>query len=143
MSNERKQDARDVGSDSPPSKAVSEQQRAGERGGSRAEGGASTSDQPAQTSGGRDPAHEHEPTARRSFGDGQDPNAQGDGEPGPEQLKQRPSLQGAAGGAGGGQPRGSQRGGAEEQAQTGEPTGEHTRAGRQRASGDRDPQRPA
>lgn len=60
--------------------------------------------QPPQTSGRRDPAHEHEPTVRKGYENAQNPERQGDGDPGPDQVRESSSQQGDAGsgGTGGG-----------------------------------------
>jgi hypothetical protein len=139
MASEHK-DAKDVGSRSPASESAKEQRMSGTSGGAQASGESSQDGgkQPPQTSGRRDPAHEHDGAVRRGYEAAQDPERQGDGDPGPEQVRDSSSMQGL-GGAGGGSGRGGQ---AEERAQSGEPQGEHTRQGRQKSPGDRDPQQP-
>jgi hypothetical protein len=135
---EKNRSAKDVGSESPPSESAKEQRMSGASGGPQASGSGSSERQPPQTSGRRDPAHEHDGTVRRSFDPGQDPNRQGDGDPGPEQIRNSDAMQGAAGGAGGGLGLGGRN---EETAQSGEPQGGHTGSGQQ-APGDREPQQP-
>jgi hypothetical protein len=44
--------------------------------------------QPPQTSGRRDPAHEHESTVREGYDAAQEPEKQGDGDPGTEQISE-------------------------------------------------------
>jgi hypothetical protein len=138
-SRERK-DARDVGSDSPARGSAKKQNIEGERGGPReAQTPPRTEKQPPQASGRRSRKHEHAPQQRKSFGPGEDPAEQGDGEPRPHQVKQESGMQGAAGGSGaGGRAAGTEDKQAD--AEGGEPQSEHTRAGRQKSPGDRDPQ---
>jgi hypothetical protein len=136
-----KRSAKDLGSRSPASESAKEQRMSGTSGGPQASGEPSKTGgkQPPQTSGRRDPAHEHEGTVRRGYEAAQDPERQGDGDPGPDQIRESSSMQGH-GGAGGGSGTGGQ---AEERGQSGEPQGEHTRSGRQKNPGDRDPQQPS
>jgi hypothetical protein len=137
---EKDRSAKDVGSKSPPSESAKEQRMSGSKGGAQASGGSAGQDkQPPQTSGRRDPAHEHDGTVRKGYDAAQDPERQGDGDPGPEQIRDSSSMQGAAGGAGGGMGQGSRK---QESAQSGDPQDGHTRSGRQKAPGDRNPQQP-
>jgi hypothetical protein len=139
MAKDRK-DARDVGSQSPASESAKQQRMSGTSGGPQAGREAPrTEKQPPQTSGRRDPAHEHEGTVRKGYEAARDPEKQGDGDPGPDQLRKSSSMQGH-GGAGGG----SRKATVEEKtehAQAGEPQGDRAE-GRQREPGDRDPQQP-
>jgi hypothetical protein len=130
----------DVGSDSPASGSAKQQRMSGTSGGAQASSESGSGKQPPQTSGRRDPQHEHKGTVRKGYDAAQDPEKQGDGDPGPEQLKDSPSLQGH-GGAGGGS-RGASAERSTEQAQAGEPKGSRTASGRQQEPGDRDPQQP-
>ncbi|HSJ25638.1 MAG TPA: hypothetical protein VK929_13270 [Longimicrobiales bacterium] len=95
MANDNR-DARDVGSSSPASESAKDQRMSGESGGAQASGESSDSGgkQPPQTSGRRDPAHEHEGTVRRGYEAAQDPERQGDGDPGPDQVREDDSNQG-------------------------------------------------
>jgi hypothetical protein len=95
--------AKDVGSQSPASDSAKEQRMSGTSGGAQASGEPSESGgkQPPQTSGRRNPAHEHEGTVRKGYEAAQDPERQGDGDPGPDQIRESSSMQGH-GGAGGG-----------------------------------------
>jgi hypothetical protein len=56
-----------------------------------------TGKQPPQTSGRRDPAHEHDATVRKGYEAAQEPERQGDGDPGPDQIREQPSQQGHRG----------------------------------------------
>jgi hypothetical protein len=132
---------KDVGSDSPASESAKQQRMSGTSGGPQASGERGSGKQPPQTSGRRDPAHEHEGTVRKGYDAAQDPEKQGDGDPGPEQLKDSPSMQGH-GGAGGGS-RGASAEDTTERSHAGEPQGERTTGGRQKEPGDRDPQQPS
>jgi hypothetical protein len=137
-----KKNAKDVGSDSPASESAKQQRMSGTSGGAQASGESSSSggSQPPQTSGRRDPAHEHDATVRKGYEAAEEPEKQGDGDPGPDRIAEGSSQQGF-GGAGGGT--GTGTGGTKQQsAQAGEPQGEHSRSGRQKAPGDRDPQQP-
>lgn len=88
-------DAKDVGSRSPASKSAQEQRMSGTSGGAQAsESSKSGGKQPAQASGRRDPAHEHDGTVRRGYEAAQDPERQGDGDPGPDQVSESDSLKG-------------------------------------------------
>jgi hypothetical protein len=133
---------KDIGTDSPASTSAKEQRISGTQGGPRASREAPrTEKQPPQTSGRRSAAHEHAGTVRRGYDEAQDPDRQGDGDPGPDQLGRSDAVQGIGGGAG-------QRGRVpaehgEERAQGGEPQERHTREGRQKSPGDRDPQQPS
>jgi hypothetical protein len=138
MEKDRK-DAWDVGSESPASERAKQQRMSGTSGGPQAGREAPrTEKQPPQTSGRRDPAHEHKGSVRKGYEAAEDPEQQGDGDPGPDRIRKASSQQGH-GGAGGGTGGGSTAG---ERAQAGEPKGAHTRSGRQRTPGDRDPQQP-
>lgn len=77
---------------------------------------------------------------RKGYEAAQNPERQGDGDPGPEQIAERSSLQGHAGRSHAG---GASPGDVTEQKQKGEPGGEHAREGRQKVAGDRDPSQPS
>jgi hypothetical protein len=98
-----------------------------------------TPGQPPQTSNRRDEAHEHEPTVRKGYEAAQNPEAQGDGDPGPEEIAERSSLQGHAGRSHGGPGRQQD---VTQQSQGGKPAGGRTPEGRQDVPGDRDPKQP-
>lgn len=92
--------AKDVGSDSPASEEAAEQTKSGMQGAPRGEGEAGGSDeQPSQSSGRSGPGPE--PYATKSFDKGSRPSDQGEGDPKPERVKERDSLQGQGRGAGG------------------------------------------
>jgi hypothetical protein len=78
MASEHK-DAKDVGSRSPASESAKEQRMSGTSGGAQASGESSQDGgkQPPQTSGRRDPAHEHDGAVRRGYEAAQDPERQG------------------------------------------------------------------
>jgi hypothetical protein len=121
---------------SPPSEAMKEQQIAGARGGPQQEREEpDTERQPPQTSNRRSKAHEHAPK-EREFSASNNPNDQGEGSPGPEQLKRQSSMQGHGGRSHSGAPKTPEK---DESSQRGEPKEEHTRGGRQKMPGDRDP----
>jgi hypothetical protein len=125
--------------DSSISDVAKQQRIAGTKSGPQ-EGRPEPSDrQPPQTSGRRSARHEHQRNVRRGYEASENPEAQGDGDPGPDQIRELPSLQGHAGRAHSG------RGGSNvtERAHGGEPAGGHTREGRQRLPGDRDPASPS
>lgn len=133
---------KDVGSESPGSRTAKEQRIAGTSSGPQeARDAPRTPKQPPQTSNRRGKRHEQEPTVRKGYEAAQNPEAQGDGDPGPEQIRERSSLQGHAGRNHGGGA--AQAGDRVEQSQRGEPQGGHTRSGRQNVPGDRDPQQPS
>lgn len=73
------------GDESPASKEAQQQGMSGQRG-AEAEQADGIGKQPAQTSGRRSAEHEQEPEERKSFTPSQAPSAQGDGDPGPEQI---------------------------------------------------------
>lgn len=142
---DRKRNAKDVGSDSPPSKVAKQQQMAGASGGpqqAKQRPKPENEKQPPQTSNRRGAAHEHDPQVEKGYQAAQNPERQGDGDPSPRTLKGSSTNQGIAGGAGG-RGRSASRERGEETAQSGEPQGRHTRHGRQHAPGDRDPQQPS
>lgn len=60
-----------------------------------------TEKQPAQTSGRRDPAHEHTASVRKGYDAAQDAEPQGDGDPGtdpgPDEVREQSSQQGHGG----------------------------------------------
>lgn len=129
---------KDAGRDAPGSKTAKEQRMAGMSSGPQeARDAPKTPKQPPQTSNRRGRAHEHEPTVRKGYEAAQNPERQGDGDPGPEQIRERSSLQGRAGRSHGGPGRAQD---VTEQAHGGHPAGGHTRAGRQHVPGDRDPE---
>src|SRR5687767_15091378 len=84
--------------DSPASKVAKEQSMAGASSGPQ-EGRQepSTEKQPPQTSNRRSAEHEHEAKVRKGYEASENPEAQGDGDLGPEQLKESSSMQGHAG----------------------------------------------
>jgi len=84
----------DIGKDSPAKGEAKEQSIAGDRGGPRAPQIRGVGKQPAQTSGRRSKRHEEPPKEAKSFSPEEAPSEQGEGEPSPEQLKERSSLQG-------------------------------------------------
>lgn len=106
-----------------------------------ARGAPRTPKQPPQTSNRHGKRHEHEPTVRKGYEAAEDPEAQGDGDPGPDRIRERSSLQGHAGRSHGHGP--AQADDKVERSQGGTPAGGHTRSGRQHVPGDRDPQQPA
>jgi hypothetical protein len=129
---------KDVGSDSPGSRIAKEQRMAGTSSGPQeGQDAPRTQKQPPQTSNRRGKAHEHEPTVRKGYEAAENPEAQGDGDPGPEQLGERSSLQGHAGRSHSGRTHASD---ITERSHEGTPSQGHTREGRQRVPGDRDPQ---
>jgi hypothetical protein len=96
---DRNRKPQDIGSDSPASESAKEQRIAGTKGGPQAgRQQPKTPKQPPQTSGRRDPAHEHAGTVRRGYEAARDPERQGDGDPGPGQIAEDPSQQGHRGG---------------------------------------------
>lgn len=127
----------DIGTDSPPTGEAKRQAITGARGGPRASQTRGVGKQPAQESGRRSSRHEHLPEEVKSFTPDEDPSEQGTGDPSPEQLKARSSLQGIGPRSGSHQSRGERT---EELAQQGPPDHGHTRAGRQRVPGQ--PNRP-
>jgi hypothetical protein len=133
---------KDVGSDAPGSRIAKEQRMAGMSSGPQeARDAPRTPKQPPQTSNRRGKAHEHEPTVRKGYEAAQNPERQGDGDPGPEQIRERSSLQGHAGRShGSGATRAEDK---VERSQRGTPAGGHTKEGRQQVPGDRDPQQPS
>lgn len=88
---------KDVGTDSPASGGAKEQRMSGTSGGAQASQQSGSGKQPPQTSGRRDPAHEHEGTVRKGYEAAQDPERQGDGDPGPEQVRDSQANQGIGG----------------------------------------------
>jgi hypothetical protein len=82
--------------------------------------------------------HEREKPVQRGYEEARNPEAQGDGDPGPDQIRERASLQGHAGRAHSGQ------GGATttERSHAGEPESGHTGDDRQHVPGDRDSVQP-
>jgi hypothetical protein len=101
MADSSKKQPQDPGNDSPASQSAKEQRIAGQRGGPRAgQQQPEAEKQPPQTSGRRDPAHEHDAAVRKGYDAAQEPERQGDGDPGPDQVSDSPSQQGH-GGAGG------------------------------------------
>jgi hypothetical protein len=98
MADRKNRKPQDIGSDSPASKSAKEQRIAGTRGGPRAgQQQPETEKQPPQTSGRRDPAHEHTASVRKGYDAAQDPESQGDGDPGPDQVREQSSQQGHGG----------------------------------------------
>jgi hypothetical protein len=138
---ENRRTPKDVGSRSPASESAKEQRMSGTASGPQ-EGREAprTEKQPPQTSGRRDPAHEHRGTVRKGYEASRDPERQGDGDPGPAQLRDSPGMQGIGGSGSRGRVRAED---AEERAQSGEPEGGHTAHGRQAEPGARDPQQPS
>lgn len=80
---------KDVGRDAPGSRTAKKQRLAGTSSGPQKARDApqTTPSQPPQTSQRtrRDKPHEHEPTVRKGYEAAQNPESQGDGDPGPEQ----------------------------------------------------------
>jgi len=129
-----------VGGDSAASGSAKQQQMAGASGGPQAPQDAPrTPKQPPQTSNRRGKVHEHEPTVRKGYEAAQDPERQGDGDPGPDQARNRSSHQGHAGRSHGG---GNRAQDSTAESQRGAPKSEHTREGQQQVPGDRDPVQP-
>jgi hypothetical protein len=128
---------KDVAS-SPGSKVAKEQRMAGTSSGPQeAQDAPRTHKQPPQTSNRRGKAYEHEPTVRKGYEAAENPEAQGDGDPGPAEISERSSVQGHAGRSqGGGAVQADDR---VESPHGGAPTGGHAREGRQRVKGDRKP----
>jgi hypothetical protein len=77
--------SRRPGSSSPASEEAQQQGMSGARG-AEAEQTEGVGKQPAQASGRRSAEHEQEPDERKGFTPSQAPSAQGDGDPGPEQI---------------------------------------------------------
>ena len=77
-----------VGSDDAPGSKVAKEQRGSGTSGGPQEGRdeARTPKQSSQTSSRGVKAHEHEPTVREGYEAAQNPEPQGDGDPGPEQI---------------------------------------------------------
>ncbi len=127
----------DVGSESPASGEAKEQDIGGARGGPQQPKQRGKAKQPAQESGRRSARHLQPPVERKSFAPEENPAEQGTGEPSPQRLKERPSLQGI-------EPRSGSHGAhgerTEERAQQGPPAHGHTRHGRQHVPGR--PERP-
>jgi len=129
---------RDPRDDSSTSETAKQQRAAGTSGGPQEARPESSDRQPPQTSNRRSARHEHQPTVERGYEAAGNPDAQGDGDPGPDQIRESQSMQGHAGRSHSG------RGGstATERSHAGEPSGGHTRDDRQRTPGDRDPVQP-
>jgi hypothetical protein len=143
MPDKGRRTAKEVGSDSPGSRTAKEQRIAGAASGPQEGRQEPQSEkQPPQTSNRRSAEHEHEPTVRKGYEAAEDPEQQGDGDPRPRTLKENPGMQGVGGGRGntGSTARTES---ATERAHEGEPQGGHTREGRQKTPGDRDPQQPS
>jgi hypothetical protein len=127
--------------DSPASKVAKEQSMAGASSGPQ-EGREEprTERQPPQTSNRRSAKHEHEAKVRKGYEASENPERQGDGDPGPDQIRESSSQQGNAG-------RGNVGRGASEdvteRSHKGQPREGHTREGRQKVPGDRDPVQPS
>jgi hypothetical protein len=94
MADERRT-PKDIGTESPASETAKQQRMSGTSSGPQ-EGREAprTEKQPPQTSGRRDPAHEHRGTVRRGYEAAEDPERQGDGDPGPDQVRESEGLQG-------------------------------------------------
>jgi hypothetical protein len=137
---EERRTPKDVGKDSPASESAKQQRMSGTSGGAQASQESGSGKQPPQTSGRRDPRHEHEGTVRKGYDAAQDPQSQGDGDPGPEQIRDSEGIQGHGGAGGTG--RTAKNEDVTERSQAGEPQGRHTASGRQNVPGDRDPQQP-
>ncbi|HEX6306805.1 MAG TPA: hypothetical protein VFZ69_01390 [Longimicrobiales bacterium] len=141
MADQRK--PKDVGSDSPGSSSAKEQRTSGTSAGPQASRESPrTPKQPRPTSNRRSAAHEHEGTVRKGYEAARNPERQGDGDPGPEQVVERSSQQGHAG-----RSHGSGGAGAPDrtgQSQHGSPSGALAREKRQNVQGDdSDPGQPA
>jgi hypothetical protein len=81
--------------DSSVGRTAKEQRASGASGGPQASREEPrTPKQPPQTSNRRGKVHEHEPNVRRGYEAAQDPERQGDGDPGPDQVRERSSVQG-------------------------------------------------
>ena len=90
--------AKDSGSNAPGSRVAREQRTAGTSSGPQeAREAPRTEKQPPQTSNRRDAAHEHDATVRKGYEAARNPERQGDGDPGPEQISEQPSQQGQRG----------------------------------------------
>lgn len=90
--------ARDIASDSPDSRVAGQQRLAGKRSGQQETPEVPpTEKQPRQPSSRRDAAREHEATVRKGYEAARNPEPQGDGDPGPEQISEQPSQQGHRG----------------------------------------------
>jgi hypothetical protein len=138
---EERRTPKDVGKHSPASESAKEQRMSGTSSGPQeGQEPPRTEKQPPQVSGRRDPAHAHEGTVRKGYDAAQDPERQGDGDPGPDQIRKSPGMQGIGGSGERGR---STSEDSEERAGSGEPQGGHTRHGRQQVPGDRDPQQPS
>lgn len=80
---------KDAGGESPADRIAREQRMAGTSSGpQKADDAPRTPKQPAQTSNRPGKAHEHEPTVREGYEAAQDPEPQGDGDPGPDQISE-------------------------------------------------------
>jgi hypothetical protein len=130
---DRQRDARDVGSDSPASRTAKAQRVSGTAGGPQ-EGapGKRGQRQPPQGSGRRGARHEHKPEQRKGFDASSDPDRQGEGAPGPEQIRDRVAGRGISARSGSHRARGEDT---EAVARSGAPQEGHTRGGRQSVPG--------
>ena|SRR5688572_8878044 len=126
--------------DSPASKTAKEQSMAGASSGPQ-EGREEPriEKQPPQTSNRRSAKHEHEAKVRKGYEASENPERQGDGDPGPEQIRESSSQQGNAGRGNVGR---SASEDVTERSHKGSPREGHTRQGRQKVPGDRDPVQP-
>jgi hypothetical protein len=147
MADEGRRTPQVSGRGSPARESAKPQRMSGEQSGPQEAGEQPRAEQqPSQGSVRRDPAHEHERTVRKGYDAAQEPESQGDGDPGPDRVPQSSGMQqvggdgaGGAGGAGGAVDAGNvgQRG------QSSEPAAQHAREGRQKPRVEGDPQQPA
>jgi hypothetical protein len=128
--------------DSPASKVAKEQSMAGASSGPQ-EGREEpvTERQVPQTSNRRSAKHEHEKKVRKGYEASENPEKQGDGDPGPEQIGESSAMQGHAGRGNVG--RGASSEDVTERSHQGLPDEGHARGGRQNVPGDRDPVQPS
>ena len=83
---------KDGGSDSPGSRVAKEQSMAGTSSGPQeAQDAPRTPKQPPQTSNRRAKEHEHDPSVRKGYEAAQNPEPQGDGDPGPDPVSEQSS----------------------------------------------------
>ena len=127
--------------DSPASKVAKEQSMPGASSGPQeGQEPPRVSKQPPQTSNRRSAQHEHEAKVRKGYEASENPEKQGDGDPGPEQIKESSSMQGLAGRGNVGRQASAED--VTQRSHEGQPAEGHTRDGRQKVPGDRDPVQP-
>jgi hypothetical protein len=140
MADKGRRTPQDSGRDSPAGESAKQQRVSGEQSSPQeAREQPRTEQQPSQGSVRRDPAHEHERTVRKGYDAAQEPESQGDGDPGPDRVPQSSGTQQDRGDAGGGVDAES----AGQRGQSGEPAAQRAREGRQKPLGEGDPQQPA